>query len=97
MIQPNPRSTSDILKEFARRLRSADPENFRLFVDAFDGYALEVTVAVTEAPQDQVLNMQGRARQCRAILRILQECHLQRDPGKQGIGKDQTNGNYRTS
>lgn len=80
MTVNNTPSTATMLKEFARRLRSADPENFELFVAAFDAYALEVTVAVTEAPQDEILNMQGRAKQCRAILRMLQECHLQKSP-----------------
>lgn len=88
MTQTKPPTTDDMLKEFARRLRSADPENFGLFLGAFDAYTLEVTVAVTEAPQDLILNMQGRARQCRALLRLLQECHLQRQtpptPGTTG-------------
>lgn len=86
MNQQKSLTTTDILKEFARRLRSADPENFQSFVEALDAYALEVTVAVTEAPQDQVLNMQGRARQCMALLRLLQECHLQR-PTAQAPGQ----------
>jgi hypothetical protein len=77
-----PPTTSDMVKEFARRLRSADPENFQLFVGAFDAYTTEATVAVTEATSDQVLNMQGRARQCRAVLRLLQECHIQRPTTK---------------
>ena len=67
--------STDVLSHFALRLRNADPEGFERFVEAFDAYASEITVAVTEAPQDQVLNMQGRARQCLAFLRLFRECH----------------------
>lgn len=72
-----PRST-DVLSQFALRLRNADPESWERFIAAFDAYAGELTVAVTDAPQDQILHMQGRAKQCLALLRLFRECHIPR-------------------
>lgn len=70
--------STDVLSHFALRLRNADPEGFEQFVAAFDAYTGEITVAVTDAPQDQILNMQGRAKQCLAFLRLFRECHIQK-------------------
>jgi hypothetical protein len=78
--------TVDIMKQLLARLRSADPDAFEQFVACFDVYATEITVAVTEAPQEHILNAQGRAQQCLALLRAIRECHLQRPqqaPGQQ--------------
>jgi len=72
--------STDVLSHFALRLRNADPEGFEQFVETFAAYTNEITVAVTEAPQDQVLNMQGRARQCLAFLRLFRECHIPETP-----------------
>lgn len=55
-------------------LRNANPEGFEHCLQVFGEYTDEVTVAVTEAGPDTVLVMQGRAQQCRAILRVLREC-----------------------
>ena len=79
-------STVDIMKQLLSRLRNADREAYDQFVECFDVYSIEITVAVTEAPQDHILNAQGRAQQCRALLRVFSECHLQRKqpaPGQQ--------------
>lgn len=71
-------TTAAMLKVIALRLKNADPSNFDQFVECFDVYTSEVTVAVTEAPQDVILNAQGRAQQCLALLRMFRECHIQR-------------------
>lgn len=71
-------TTAAMLKVLALRLKNADPAGFDQFADAFDLYTSEVTVAVTEAPQDAILNAQGRAQQCIALLRLFRECHIQR-------------------
>lgn len=73
----------DVVSQYALRLRSADPKSFAEFVEAFDAYATEVTVAVTEADQSAILNCQGRAQAFLSILKMLRECHIppaQRSP-----------------
>jgi len=72
--------STDVLSHFALRLRNADPEGFEQFVETFAAYTNEITVAVTDAPQDQILNMQGRAKQCLAFLRLFRECHALKSP-----------------
>ena len=66
--------THDTLEAYCLRIRNHDPALWEAFVACFDIYSTEVTVAVTEAPQDMILNMQGRAQQCRALLRMFKEC-----------------------
>ena len=67
-------TTKEVFSEAALRLRNSDPHGFDHFVNLFAAYTDEVTVAVTEADATNVLVMQGRAQQCRALLRILKEC-----------------------
>lgn len=66
----------DVVSQYALRLRSADPKAFEAFVEAFDAYATQVTVAVTDADQSSVLNCQGRAQAFLSILKMLRECHI---------------------
>lgn len=61
----------------ALRMRSEAPRTWDDFLLALDAYVLDVTVAVTDAPQDQVLLRQGYARNARELLRIFQTCHQQ--------------------
>jgi len=72
--------TIPILKQACQRLRNADREAWQIFLDTFDVYATEVTVAVTEAPSDKILNMQGRAQQVLALLRLYREIDIVRSP-----------------
>lgn len=72
--------TVDIMKHSLRRLRGADPEAYTELVQAMDLYAIEVMQALTTAPQEQVLNCQGRAQQCQAFLRMFNEAHLVKSP-----------------
>lgn len=66
----------DIVSQHALRLRAADPKSFEAFVAAFDAYATEVTVAVTQADQNMILNCQGRAQAFLSVLQMFRECHL---------------------
>ena len=63
-----------LLSQKCLHLRNADPLAFDGFISTFAEYTEEVTVAVTEADATNILVMQGRAQQCRAILRVLREC-----------------------
>lgn len=64
-------SSVDFFKHFAFQLRGADPKAYQSLLEAFDAYAVEITVAVTDAPPDQILNMQGRAKQTLILLEHL--------------------------
>lgn len=63
--------TVDFVKHFAFALRNADPATYEQFITAFDAYATEITVAVTDAPPSDLLNLQGRAKQTLVILSAL--------------------------
>lgn len=62
--------TVDFVKHFAFALRNADPAAYGSFLEAFDAYATEITVAVTQAPASEILNLQGRAAQTLALLDV---------------------------
>jgi hypothetical protein len=72
--------TTDIMQQFMLRLKNASPEAWDGLVESFDVYATEVVIETANAPADQVLVHQGRARQCLALLRIMRECHLTKAP-----------------
>jgi hypothetical protein len=61
----------DFVQHFALQLRNANPEAYQAFLEAFDAYATEITVAVTDSPAAEILNMQGRAKQTLIILQKL--------------------------
>lgn len=63
--------TVDYVRHYAFALRNADPESYAAFIQAFEAYAKEITVAVTEAPAVDLLNIQGRAKQTLVILNAL--------------------------
>lgn len=64
------------LSRAALILKNAAPAEYENFVKVYETYFHTVTAAVTEAPPDQVLIMQGRARQCKAELRTFVECSI---------------------
>jgi hypothetical protein len=66
-------TTVDLMKDRLRRLRSAEPEAYAEFLQAFDLYTIEIMQAMAQAPQDAVLNTQGRAQQCQALMRTFTE------------------------
>jgi len=63
-----------VLAQFAVRLRAADNQAWEGFVQCFDAYTTEVTVAVTEASQDKILNAQGRAQAMLILLDTFRHC-----------------------
>lgn len=64
----------------ALRLKNAAPQEWDAFVECFDAYATEVTVAVTSADQNSVLGAQGRARAFLHLLKTFRECNTQSQP-----------------
>jgi hypothetical protein len=67
-------ATVDDLSRTVLLMRNAAPEQFMLFMDRFEIYADETVYAVTDAPNDEVIRMQGRALALRTLLRIFREC-----------------------
>jgi hypothetical protein len=67
-------TTEKMMQQYMLRLKNSNPTGWDDFVQVFDCYATEVTVAVTQAPSDEILRMQGRAQQCLALLRLMREC-----------------------
>jgi hypothetical protein len=65
-----------VVAHYMQGMRVAAPREYEGFVEAFDAYATEVTVAVTTAPQHEVLQQQGKAQ---AFLHLLA---MFRDPVK---------------
>ena len=61
-------TTPGFVAHYLQGIRVSAPREYEAFVEAFDAWATEVTVAVTTAPQDQVLQQQGRAQ---AFLHLL--------------------------
>ncbi len=62
------------LSALCLRLRNADPQVWDMFVAQFTIYTETATVALTEAAPADILVAQGRAQQCRGLLRIFKEC-----------------------
>lgn len=69
-------SPTVVLAQHALRLRSAAPREWEAFVECFDAYAMEVTVAVTAAEQNEILVAQGRAKAFLHLLKTFRECHV---------------------
>lgn len=56
------------------KLRNAAPDQWREFTNAFSVYDYQMTLTVTTAPPDRIMNTQGRAQVCQALMRIFNEC-----------------------
>lgn len=67
---------SDATRLVCQHLRAAAPQQWEAFVEIFDAYATEVTVAVTRAEQHEILVAQGRAKAFLHLLDIFKNCHL---------------------
>lgn len=76
MPAPDPR----LLSDYALRMRNGNPEAFELFVRELRRLSEHVTVAVTEADAGSILVAQGRAQQCRSLLRVFEECDRPKPP-----------------
>lgn len=70
----NPRTPSDVLAHYAHSLQIAAPKEWEAFVQTFDAYATEVTVAVTNAEQHEILVCQGRAKAFLYLLSLFRDC-----------------------
>lgn len=69
---------SDVLKHHAHNLQLSAPKEWEAFVQCFDAYATEVTVAVTRAEQHEILVAQGRAKAFLHLLDLFRTCHVTR-------------------
>lgn len=69
-----------VLAQCALRLRAASPKDWDAFVEVFDAYSTEITVAVVSAPQDQVLVAQGKAQAFLHLLDTFRYCQLRAQP-----------------
>ncbi len=56
-----------------RQFKNMDPAIYEALIDLMKQYVTELTVAVTDAPADQILVCQGRAQQARKMLQIFTE------------------------
>ena len=68
----NPQNPTEVLRHYAHVLELAAPREWRDFVQVFDAYATEVTVAVTAADADKILVAQGKAQAFLHLLRVFQ-------------------------
>jgi hypothetical protein len=73
-VSPIVNNFKDDLSKYALLLRNANPDAWEAFLKTFACYAQEVLENTSMAPADQVLRMQGRAQQCRALLQIFRDC-----------------------
>jgi hypothetical protein len=69
-----------VLAQFACRLRNADPKSWEQFIECFDAYTTEVTVAVTRADANEILNLQGRAQAFLSLLDTFRNCQHHANP-----------------
>lgn len=69
-------SPTEILRHYAHQLQLAAPKEWEAFVQCFDAYATEVTLAVTNAEQHEILVAQGRAKAFLHLLKAFRECHI---------------------
>jgi len=68
------------ITEFAQRIRNADPSLYGQFIQLLDQYTTDVTVAVTEAPPQEILVAQGRAQMARKFMQLLTEFRALKPP-----------------
>lgn len=61
-------------------LKNSDPQVFDYVLRLFYEHVEELTTAVTEAPADQILVCQGRAREARKLFRLFTELPEENPP-----------------
>lgn len=69
-------SPTDELAECSRHLRAASPKEWDRFLQTFDAYATEVTVAVISAGQNDILVAQGKAKAFLHLNQTFRNCHV---------------------
>ena len=57
----------------ANRWKNYDPQLYELFLREMDAYVFDVTVAVTEASNEDILTAKGRAQQARKFMQLFSE------------------------
>lgn len=71
-------SPSDVFKQYSHALQLAAPREWDAFVQCFDAYSADVTVAVIHADQTEILNKQGQAKAFVHLLHLFRTCHIPR-------------------
>lgn len=66
-------SPEETLKDSAEKLSHADPQEYERFARALDAYVFQVTVAVSECGNEDILRYQGRSQQARKLLNLFTE------------------------
>ncbi len=66
-------TTTAEISRLMRLVKNQDPKRYDQFLSRFEAHVAEVTVAVTEAPPDQILVCQGRAQEAIKIFRLFTE------------------------
>lgn len=66
-------TTPQLVAHYVQNVRVAAPKEWAALVEAFDVWATEVTVAVTTAGQNEVLNQQGRAQAYLHLLKMFRD------------------------
>ncbi len=56
-----------------RQFKNMDPDLYDALMKLLELWVAEITVAVTEAPPDQILIFQGRAQQARKMFQMFTE------------------------
>lgn len=66
-----------VLSQCMLFFKNADPRVYEKFIRVLDAYVTDVTVAVTEAPTDEILVAKGRAQQARKLFQLFTELPTQ--------------------
>jgi hypothetical protein len=77
-----PRSPTEHLALISLSLRNAAPHQWDQFLKVFEAYAHDVTVAVISAPQNEVLNAQGKAVAFTHLMETFANCERIANPPK---------------
>ena len=72
-IEGNTRPQWDFKGSIKRAAAAMGNARFSQFIQDFERYTHEVTEKIAFAPASEILNMQGRAQQCHAILQALKD------------------------
>ena len=68
------------ISECMRLFKNMDPRIYEKFIRILDAYVTEITVAVTEAPTDEILVAKGRAQIARKFFQLFTELPNQPSP-----------------
>jgi hypothetical protein len=77
---PKPAPFRDALQRTALVLRNAAPGEWDGFLSALADYSQDITLAVIEAPPNEILKHQGRAQMMLSLHRMFEECDNAKTP-----------------